>query len=126
MAVQVQESHLVRKSLGMPLSLNCLIHGDDRKKLFIVEIPETKTVSTLKDLIKEKKASRLKDIDASDLDLWQVSFPIDDFQAALENFNLADHLELSPPNKKLTTFFEDVADDHLRVIAKVPGMSRHS
>ena len=46
--------------------------------MFTVKIPRTDNVSILKDLIKEKKASRLKDIDASDLDLWKAEFPIDD------------------------------------------------
>ena len=35
--------------------------------------------------------------------------------------DLAD--ELDEPSKKLTTFFTDVADDCLHVIAKAPGMS---
>jgi hypothetical protein len=112
--------------MPLPLSLNCLVLGDDCKNVFAVDIQMTKHVGILKELIKEKKASRLRDIDASDLHLWQVSFPIDDLQAALENFNLAKHLELSLPSKKLSTFFEDVADDHLHVMVKVPSMSRHS
>ena len=62
----------------MSLSFNCLVLGDELEKMFVVEVEKTKSVSILKDLIKEKKASRLKDIDASDLDLWKVDFPIDD------------------------------------------------
>jgi len=54
-----------------------------------------------------------------------VSIAVDDLQAELENSNLADYQNFSPPTKKLTTFSEDVADDHLHVIAKAPGMSRH-
>ena len=59
------------------LSLNCFLLGDDPDRMFTVEILNNKNVSILKDLIKEKKASQLKDIDASDLDLWKVDFPID-------------------------------------------------
>jgi hypothetical protein len=70
----------------MPLSLNCLILGDDSDRTFTAEIPKN---SILKDLIREKKASRLYHIDASDLNLWQVSFPIDNLKMELGNINLA-------------------------------------
>jgi hypothetical protein len=107
----------------MSLSLNCLAIGDDPERAFTVEIPEVKNVSILKDLIKEKKAPHFNHIAASDLDLWQVSFPIDDLETELGNINLARYLKLSPPTKKLATFFTDVADDCLHVIAKVPSTS---
>jgi hypothetical protein len=45
-----------------------------------VEIPKAQYISILKDLIKEK-ASRLKDVDASDLEPWQVNLPIDDLSS---------------------------------------------
>jgi len=60
------------------LSLNCLVLGDDPDRLFTVEIAKTKNVSILKDQIKEKKGSQLKDVDASDLDLWRVDSTIID------------------------------------------------
>jgi Crinkler effector protein N-terminal domain len=41
----------------MLLSLNCWIIGDDPDRVFTVKIPQTKNVSILKKLIKEKKAS---------------------------------------------------------------------
>jgi hypothetical protein len=89
-----------------------------------VEIPKNKNVSILKDLIKEKKAPHFDHIAASDLDLWLVSFPIDDLETELRNINLAGYQKLSPPSKKLTSFLTDVADDCLHVIAKAPGTSR--
>ena len=60
------------------LSLNCFMFGDDPDQMFTVKIPKNENVSILKDLIKEKKALRLGHVNASDLNLWQVSFPIDD------------------------------------------------
>ena len=63
------------------LSLNCFILGDDLDRTFTVEIPKTKNVSILKDLIKKKKAPHLDHVAASDLDLWQVSFPIDNLHS---------------------------------------------
>ena len=105
----------------MSLSLNCLVVGDDPDRIFTVKILKTENVSILKDLIKEKKAPHLDHVAASDLDLWQVSFPIDDLETELRNINLARYPKLSPPSKKLTTFFTDAADDCLHVIAKAPG-----
>ena len=105
----------------MSLSLNCLVISDKPDRIFTVEIPKNKNISILKKLIKEEKARHFEHVDASDLDLWQVSFPIDDLETELGNINLAGYLKLSPPSKKLATFFTDVADDCLHVIAKAPG-----
>jgi len=57
-------------------ALNCLLLGDDTTKVFTVEIPETKNVSILKELIKEKKAPHLDHLAASDLILWKVRLVI--------------------------------------------------
>ena len=57
-------------------ALNCLLLNDDPKRqLLTVEIPETKNVSILKELIKAKKAPHLDDLAASDLILWKVRLP---------------------------------------------------
>ena len=99
------------------LSLNCFLLGDEPDRMFTVEIPKNKNVSILKDLIKEKKASRLDHIDASDLDLWQVSFPIDDLPSK------------NPPTvePKLTSekllfdvFPSDLDTNRIHVVARVP------
>ncbi|PPQ94238.1 hypothetical protein CVT25_006664 [Psilocybe cyanescens] len=69
------------------LELNCFVLGDDHKK-----IPKTAKAGTLNDLIKEKRAPHLNHVDASDLLLWCVSFPLDDLEATkLENINLDDY-----------------------------------
>jgi ribosomal protein L25 (general stress protein Ctc) len=49
------------------LSLNCFVLGGDSSEVFTVKIPESKIVSILKDLIKEKRSHRLEHVDASDL-----------------------------------------------------------
>jgi hypothetical protein len=46
--------------------------------MFTVKVPKTDNVSILKKLLKEEKAPHLNHVAASDLDLWKVSFPIDD------------------------------------------------
>ena len=58
--------------------LNCFVLGDKVDNVFTVKIPKTDNVSILKDEIKKKKAPHLNHVAASDLDLWEDSFPIDD------------------------------------------------
>ena len=109
----------------MSLSLNCFLVGDDFDRIFTVQIPKDKNVSILKSLIKKKKAPHLNHVDCSDIELRQVSFPIDDLKTELLN-NFAGYPKLSPPYKKLNTFFTGVPDDCLHIIAKAPGTSRQS
>ena len=54
------------------ISLNCYVLRDHSGNVFTVEIPRTKNVAILKDMIKEKKAHLLAHVDATDLDLFQV------------------------------------------------------
>lgn len=109
----------------MSLSLNCIFLGDDR--VFTIDIPKTAKVSVLQKLIKEDNPSSLHNIDVKNIDLWHVSFPLDDLGTTtkLENINLDDYQRLVP-HKKITAFFTDVADDLLHVIVKVPGTSIQS
>jgi hypothetical protein len=60
---------------------------------------QAKNVSFSKDLIKEKKALQLNNVDTSDLDLWQVFFPINNLVAELANINLDGYLKLLPPSR---------------------------
>ena len=55
-------------------------------RAFTVKIEKTENVSILKKLIKQAKANHLNHIDASDLDLFQVSLPPNgDVDAELQN-----------------------------------------
>jgi crinkler effector protein len=72
----------------MSLSLNCLLPGDDPDRTFTVEIPKNKNVSILKDLIKEKNPSSLGKVDVKNIDLWLVSFPIDDLEMEVAYIDL--------------------------------------
>ena len=110
----------------MSFTLNCLVVGDDPGQLFPVEISKKKGINNLKSLIKEMKTPHLDHIAASDLNLWQVSFPIDDLETELGALDLDGHLKLSPPENKLFKFFTNVPKDCLHVIVKAPGMSRQS
>ena len=104
------------------LSLNCFVLGDDPDRTFIVEIPKNKGVDILKDRIKEKKAPHFNHISASDLDLWQVSFPIDDLHSK------------KPPtvgpkmrsNRLLSDAFPSELDiNHIHVVARPPSQGKY-
>ena len=100
------------------LSLNCFVLGDDLRKLFTVEVEKTKNVSIFKDLIKEKKASCLEHVDASDLNLWDVSIPMDgDTDVKLKNI-----YNLEPLNAllRLSDVFLRVKESHLHVLVQAP------
>ena len=101
------------------LSLTCFILGDDAHRKFTVKIDKTENVDALKDLIMQKNLSLLGNVDVKNIDLWQVSLPIDDFEIQLRNLKLGDYTKLVS-YKKLTIFSKDVADDCLHIIAKAP------
>lgn len=97
--------------------LNCFVLGDDERRVFPVKIPRNDNVGILKDKIKKRKAPHLDHIDASDLDLWKVSFPIDDHASKTP--------QTEPPlrvNKRLSSLWDgEPSDDDLHILVKAPG-----
>jgi hypothetical protein len=107
------------------LSLNCFVLGDDPKKIFTVKIPKTDNVSILKKLIKEEKASRLGHVDASDLDLWSVSIPVDcNLNESIGHLRL-DGSEQLLPVEELSKVFSDPLKKHLHVVVKFKSEGEH-
>ena len=95
--------------------------------MFTVEVLKNKNVSILKDLIKEKKAPHLNHVAASDLELWMVNIHLDGLGAKPVNVDLDIQSKLSPPGKKLSSFFYGALNDEsLHIIAKAPGISHQS
>src|SRR6266545_5635141 len=90
--------------------------------MFTVEVPKVKNVSILKDLIKEKRPVRFANIDASDLELWKVSFPIDDL-ASKQPPTLGPSLR---PHGLLSDLFTSILDaSHIHIVARVPLMGMY-
>ncbi|KAF9352665.1 hypothetical protein BGX34_012028 [Mortierella sp. NVP85] len=56
------------------LTLFCVVDGETTS--FPVAIESTKTVGDLKKLIKAEKAKAFEEVDADQLTLWRVSFPV--------------------------------------------------
>ena len=101
------------------LSLNCLVLGEDEYRVFTIKIPKTDNVSILKDLIKERKAHHFNHVDASDLELWNVSFLIDKLASEKPS---TDGGKLRS-TKKLSSLTSPLLDDHVHILVKAPGAS---
>ena len=100
------------------LSLNCFVLGDDLKKVFTLKIPKTENVSILKDLIKEKNSSSLSNVDSKNIDIWNVSIPMDDdADERLKNIN---YLEPLKPLLRLSHVFPRVEENHLHILVQAP------
>jgi len=79
------------------LDLYCLLDGDDASHIFSVEISNNKSVSTLKEFIKDKKKLALQHADADALKLWKVSILVDaSFKENVGKVELRDEEALSP------------------------------
>ena len=106
----------------MDLSLNCLVLGDDKKKVFTVKVPDSDNVSILKDLIKGKKTPHLDHLAASDLDLWKVNVNLPLEAAVNLTLDTSDYQMLTSPIAKLSSFFEFTPnDEYIHIIVKAPG-----
>ncbi|KAL4064512.1 hypothetical protein J3A83DRAFT_4272324 [Scleroderma citrinum] len=101
------------------LYINCLVLGDTPDRIFPVEIARTKTVSALKEAIKDKKPHAFRSVDADKLDLCHVSLPNDDeLKHKVHVFNFDKSLQ---PISILANIFIDVpAQEHLHIIVRPP------
>lgn len=131
------------------LELNCWVLGDDPNRVFAVEISSSKTVSFLKEVIKDKKKPVFDDIAADSLHLWMVSNATlwirriyDDsfvFQKVDINLRTNSYLlksikvdtdipagkELDPWDRLSSVFENEAEDGYLRIIVQRPaGMWR--
>ena len=85
--------------------------------MFTVEVPQGKNVSILKDEVKKKNAPHLNHVAAKDLELWKVSFPIDDL-ASKQPPTLGPSLR---PHSLLSDLFNSVLDvSRIHIVARVP------
>ncbi|KAG0337159.1 hypothetical protein BG004_007755, partial [Podila humilis] len=58
------------------LTLFCLVDGETTSNAFPVEIESTKTIGSLKDVIRAKKVNDFSDVDADKLTLWCVNHSV--------------------------------------------------
>jgi Crinkler effector protein N-terminal domain len=108
--------------IDRPLSLNCLLLGDDPSRGITIEIQATKTVAILKEAIWKKKLNRFKHVDADTLILWKVSIPTDgNLAQKLAEFDAVEKELLEKPSTKLLNAFpEPLEDEHIHIIVRRP------
>jgi len=98
------------------LQLNCWVLSEDSTRIFPVKIDRDENVGGLKKAINEEKKA-FNHIDANSLELWEVSFPIDDHASKKS--------QTEPPlksNKKLSFLWHgNPSDDDLHILVKAPG-----
>jgi hypothetical protein len=112
--------------MSRPLELNCLVLGQDIKRIFPVKIDGTESIGTLKEFIKDKKKPQFDNVPADSLEIFKVSFPVDkNLGASLKRFRPEDgNDDLSMPVKRLKGVFGDPIDEHIHVIVQPPPGER--
>jgi len=117
--------------MSVILELNALVFGDGRSHVFPVKVAATESVGALKKAIKEEKKHAFEHIDADALNIFQVSFPVDDdLDATLKRFR-PEHdpvkgvHHLSVPVKRLKGVFGDPIEEHIHVIVQPPPAGKH-
>jgi len=108
------------------ITLICLIYGDLTEKAFEVKIEKNKSVSLLKEKIKDKNSNLFDGVDAKDIVLWKVNIPIGgdimEVDIVLENNKKIGVQKLSYPTKKIDSIFtENITDESIHIIVERPS-----
>jgi len=103
----------------MNLTLFCCLV--DSSTPFPVDISSSRTVSHLKDAIKEKKLNVLKEIDADRLSLFKVSLPDEDGLAQKVEDAVKASKPLDPTMELLEIFPNELPKETIHIAAKLPG-----
>jgi hypothetical protein len=110
-------------------TLFCLVHGDPVENAFAIDIERSKTISHLRELIKEKKAPEFDSVVADKLILWSVSISVDDTtmleELVLENNKEKGVQKLLPLRKISKVFPSKPADEHIHIIVERPPRMLH-
>jgi Crinkler effector protein N-terminal domain len=106
---------------GSDIIINCLVLGDAYSRVFQVEIPINKSVAALRDAIKAKNTTVMKDIEAYMLTLYKVSIPLTP-EIANDVAELGpDRLWLNPLSTLSEALGDGLPDGYVHVVIKTPG-----
>jgi hypothetical protein len=106
--------------MAATLHLNCWVHGDDVGQIFQIHIANTESVSTLKEVIKDKNPESFRDVDARSLVLWKVSIPAGHLQKNLANVDIPHETSLSSMDDLVDVFSDEPRRKHLHIVVKPP------
>ncbi|EGO24258.1 hypothetical protein SERLADRAFT_467257 [Serpula lacrymans var. lacrymans S7.9] len=107
-------------------TITCWIYGSDVESIFNVKISSSETVSNLRDVIKNVNTNKLRNVDASDLDLYSICLPDDEqLEGTLSLWDDSEEKKLTRPLKGLDkiskVFSEPPKEDHLHIIVQNPA-----
>jgi hypothetical protein len=112
-------------------SINCILKGQKgttvQQRVLPIEVPPSKTVGYLRELIKERKKVYFNNVDTDALNLWGVSIPLDDnADVALKELVFEENGEKGIrrllPAKRLSSYFSDQPkEDHIHVVIEPPS-----
>jgi Crinkler effector protein N-terminal domain len=103
----------------------CVTVGENN--VFPIEIKSSKTVGTLKKMIKEEKKNRFANIDADSLELYHVEIPDDEHLAKAVNqrFNTEPVLKALRATEELSSLFpETPAKKTVHILVQTPEISK--
>ncbi|RHZ81152.1 hypothetical protein Glove_123g145 [Diversispora epigaea] len=102
----------------------CLVEGDSKEEVFEVEIEKKKSVSFLKEKIKEKVHPEFENVATKKIVLWKVNIPSGNDTMAVKIIlnDIQDKLKLSSPTKIINKVFtENITDDFINIIIERPS-----
>ncbi|KAH9004561.1 hypothetical protein EDB86DRAFT_1960635 [Lactarius hatsudake] len=106
--------------MSTSITLNCLVLGESSEHIFSVKIPVTDNVGILKEAIKEKR-DLFNNVKASNLDLWKVSFPVDEhLEANILGMGFEKTAPLLAVKKLSGVFSGEFEDEHLHIVVQPP------
>ncbi|OAQ29335.1 hypothetical protein K457DRAFT_155768 [Linnemannia elongata AG-77] len=115
------------------LNLFCLVDGEPQSNVFSIKPTPADTVDDLKKLIKAEKTNQFSDVDADQLTLWHVSFPVvaankhkpivlNEFESATEldpTDDVSDVFPDKPPKKTIHIIVQRPPPVHAPVPSRV-------
>lgn len=105
--------------MSTSIRLFCLVYGEPSSRAFEVEIERWKTISALKETIKEKIPDDLTGIAFNKLDLYKVEITVNKKDRRPQRPVFKDEDELSPMDK-VGEEFPEVVDQRVHVLIKIP------
>jgi hypothetical protein len=76
----LSHSPLVPNPNGANFSLNCLVLGDDPRRIFTIKVASTENVSAFRRLVWDEQKHAFDGVDANRLHLWDVSVLMPTFE----------------------------------------------
>ena len=107
------------------LNLNCYVRGDFKSCIFEVHINEDKTVSNLRDQVRDAIKEvivrpKFDNVPTNELVLWKNSVPINrDLKKTVEALNLNNDFLLQPL-EVLSNVFSDLVENNVHIIIDRP------